>query len=430
MVFDVGEYLDRSKLYKYMRPEVVVEHLVAGLRRRSETVDVRNSLGRFLAEDVRAPVARPWTHISHVDGFAVRSADTSGASSSSPAVLRLVEGVDSRNAHLYELRQGEAVYVETGYPLPSGADAVIPVEATKVEGGRVYIFRPVSPGQDVFPKGADVEEGALIARAGTKVTPMLRKLLIDLGIPEVKVFARSRVALFPVGDEIVDEVVPPTTSKIPNSSGYAVADAIRYYGGEVVHTKILPDDPATIRDEVAAVIDDVDLVVTIGGVSLGPRDRTWSAIKEAVKARWSFRGIMTHPGRVTSGIALDGAAVINLPGLPQSTFTGTLFVLIPVLRYLQGQEPVPRYPSITLVHRGEYVAREYISFRRLRFVSIDREAGEARIYPRKGSYYVSPMALSDGVTIIPPGKESIGDGEEIRVWFPPPFYYWGVEEQM
>lgn len=426
----MGKYLDRSKLYKYMRPEDVVKRLISGLRRRPEVIDVRESLGRFLAEDVRAPVARPWAHISHVDGFAVRAADTSGASSTSPAVLRLVEGVDSRGAHLYEIRPGEAVYVETGYPLPAGADAVIPVEATRVEGGKVYVFRPAKPGQDVFPKGADVEEGALIARAGTRVTPMLRKLLIDLGIPEVKVFARSRAALFPVGDEIVDEVVPPTTGKIPNSSGYAVADAIRYYGGDIVHTKILPDDPATIRDEVAAVIGDVDLVVTIGGVSLGPRDRTWSAIMEGVEARWSFRGIMVQPGRVTSGIALDGAAVINLPGLPQSTFSGSLFVLIPVLKHLQGQEPVARYPSTALTHRGEYVVKEYSSFRRLRFVSIDKEAGEARIYPRKGSYYVSPMALSDGVTVIPPGKVVVGDGEEIRVWFPPPFYYWGVDESM
>jgi len=409
-----------SRLYRYLTPSEALRILIEGLGRREHLIDVRRALGKVLAEDVYSPIDRPWTNLSHVDGFAVHSKDTLGATSTSPTKLRVVEGVDPRNAHEYSLKNGEAVFVETGYPIPKGADAVIPVEAVKVVDKYILVYSSVKPGFNITPKAGDIGRGKLVARKGTVITPALQKLMIDLGIRNVKVYDNPKVVVIGVGDELVDEVIPPTTSKIPNSSTYMVKGILNYYGANVVKTMILPDDPEKLVNEIKELANNVDVVVTIGGVSMGPRDYTWISLKEKLGVAKYFRGLRIQPGRATSGLRISDSVVINMPGLPQSTLASLVFILLPLINYLRGIGPYIKLPYTIAVNKRKVKIRKYPSFHRIRYVTLEDKYAE--VVAETDSYYASPIALTDGFTIIPPGKTIIDENEEIKVYHLPPIH--------
>lgn len=408
------------RLYKYVEPRRALEILVNGLKPSIMEVDVRKSHGMVLAEDVYSPIDRPWTNLSHVDGFAVRVEDVRSASSVNPVKLKVVEGVDSRNAHNYRIGRGEAVYVETGYPIPEGADAVIPVESVRVEEGYVYVYANVGKGYNVTPRGGDVSRGEIIARRGTVVTPALQKLLIDLGIPSVKVYRKPVIMVYGVGDELVEDVVPPSTTMIPNSSAYMVKGVLEYYGGVVEKTSILPDNPGVIAETISQDLEEADIVVTIGGVSMGPKDYTWTTLVEKLGATSYFRGLRVQPGRATSGLRVRDKVIVNLPGLPQSTLTGLVFILIPLVNYLRGIGAYIKLPYTKAKNKETTRIEKYPGFQRVRYVELSN--GYAKILSDIDSYYVKPIALADGFTIIPPGKTLVKEGEEVKVYHLPPLH--------
>lgn len=410
----------KSRLYRYLSPSIALRILVEGLGRREYLIDVRRALNKVLAEDVYSPIDRPWINLSHVDGFAVYSKDTLGATSTRPIKLRVVEGVNSRNAHEYSLKNGETVFVETGYPVPEGADAVIPVEAVKVVDNYVLVYSSVKPGFNITPKAGDVGKGELIARRGTIITPAIQKLMMDLGIRNIRVYDNPRVVVIGVGDELVDEIVPPTTSKIPNSSTYMVKGILEYHGANIVDTMILPDDPERIVNEVRGLVNNVDVVVTIGGVSMGPKDYTWKSLKEKLGAAKYFRGLRIQPGRATSGLRIGNSVVINMPGLPQSTLASLVFILLPLINYLRGIGLYIKLPYTIAVNKRKVEVKKYPSFHRIRYVTLQDKYAE--VVAETDSYYISPIALTDGFTIIPPGKTIIDKNEEIKVYHLPPVH--------
>ncbi len=409
-----------SRLYKYVEPRKALELLVNGVKPETLDMDVRKALGMVVAEDVYSPVDRPWTNLSHVDGFAVRVEDIRGASSSNPAKLKIVEEVDSRNAHEHRIRSGETVYVETGYPIPEGANAVIPVEAVRVEDNYVYVYTSVREGYNVTVRGSDVRKGQLIARKGTQITPALQKLLIDLGVQVVRVYRKPVFTVYGVGDELVDEVVPPSTTRIPNSSAYMVKGVLEYYGVTVRETGILPDNPEAIVEAISKALENSDVVVTIGGVSMGPRDYTWTTLKEKLKAARYFRGLRVQPGRATSGLRVKDKVVVNLPGLPQSTLVGLVFILIPLANYLRGLGASIELPYTIAKSKETVRIEKYPSFKRIRYVKLRNDYAE--ILASTDSYYVKPIAATDGFTIIPPGKTVVKEGEEVKVYHLPPIH--------
>lgn len=410
-----------EKLYKYMDPFKAVEKLSYGLGACGvEEVDVRNSVGRVLAEDVVASRPRPWANLSHVDGYAVRSTDTKGASSTSPVRLRVVRGVDPRNAGEYRIGVGEAVFVETGYPVPEGADAVVPVESTRVIEGSIYVYRPMKSGENIVPKGSDVAGGEVIAKKGYRVTPVLQKLLIDLGIPFVKVYKKPRVAIVPTGDEVVDEVVV-SPIKTPMSTAYLVKNILEYWGCSIVDTVKSRDDPGELVEIVNSLLGKTDVIATIGGVSMGPRDYTWITLYKHYKPDRYVRGLMVHPGRSTSGLRIGGKVVVNLPGLPQSTVSGLVFLLLPILLKMQGIERL-KLPYLTAKLGGRVEVKQYQSFYRIRYARIDYDKMEAIVWPEIESYNVSPLLRSDGFVVIPPGTIVLEKGVSIRIYFLEPLH--------
>ncbi len=412
-----------EKLYRYVDPRRAVEILTQSIKTTtSMEIDIRKACFYTIAEDIYSPIDRPWTNISHFDGFAVRSSDTVGASSNTPIELKLVGNVDSRNAHLYALREKETVFVETGYPLPVNADAVIPVEAVKRHGDRILVYSSIDPGFHVISMGGDVSKGELILKKGAIITPAIQNLLVSLGISRVLVYRPPKTVIIAVGSELTDEVITPSTTRMPASSVYMVENTIKYYGGVIVEKTIIGDDGREIIEAVYNVLDRADLIITIGGVSLGPKDLTWTSIYREFKPRYYVRGVKIHPGRATSGFNINGKVIVNLPGLPQSTFTGLFTIVLPILNYMLGRGRKLKLPFIKARSKRRYLIREYPSFYRLRFAIIDNGKVDL-IVDGNSSYFIKPIALSDGFTLIPPNKTVIEENEELEVYTPQPFYY-------
>ena len=411
------------RLFKYSDPNTVLDMFKPYLGQCISEIDVRYAFGHVLAEDIYSPIDRPFLDISHVDGYAIRSIDTKGASSRNPISLKVVKGVDPRNAHEYTIKEGEAVFVETAYPLPRGADAVVPVESVRREGDMIYIYREVKRGSDVFRKGTDFRKGEKIASKGDYINPSIQKALMDLGIKYIKVFCRPRIAIIGVGSELTDEIVAPSTSKITASSSFFLKHILEYYGAKIAYMGLAKDDPNDLVSVINYLLRKrIDLIITIGGVSMGPRDFTWITIYQYYRPKIFFRGLKTHPGRSTSGTLVEGIPIINLPGLPQSTLSGTLFIILPIINYMYGRGFHVKLPFIDVEIEDDYVFDKYMGFYRLRFLKVNYSEGKAKIIRGLGSYHVSVFTRSDAFTIIEPGVKSISKGERIRAYYLEPIY--------
>ena len=408
----IYRHVDLIKIYNMIRGNVKTTDIVH--------VDIRNSYGCVLAENIYSPYDRPPYDISHVDGYAIKYEDLKDATGEH-VKLKAVKGVDPRRAHKYELRRGEAVFVETGYPLPRGADTVVPIEDTFLIDDYVVIPKKYVRGEHVFPRSTDYGKGELIARKGTRITPFIIKALLDLGIGEISVYRKPRVIIYSVGDELVDEPFSNEEWKLPMSTRYLDRYVIQYYGGQVVDEEKLPDDPHIIASRIRDDLDRADLFITIGGVSMGPKDHSWISLYEEFKPKQYWRGTKIHPARSTSGIIVKDKLIINQPGLHQSSLSALFFVIVPVINYLQGLSLEPSYPYIKARVKNEYIDKKYIDHYRLRPVKVFDEAAE--IIDTMGSYYLKPLIESNGFIVLKPGIEYLRSNEIVNIFYMPPISY-------
>lgn len=409
------------KRYRHVRLEELYDIIRRFIGRVNRVrVDVRKSLGHVLAEEIRVKYDRPDKDISHVDGFAVRSDDLSTATIYLPVKLRIVKGVDPRKADKYVLRRGETVFVETGHPIPPNADAVIPIEEVKIEGNYIIVDKPVYRYYHVFRRGSDFKAGEIVFTPGTRISSMVVKTLLDLGYEEVVVYRKPRVTLFSVGDELVDQPYKPGSGYLPASTRYLDEQALKYYGAEIIESRIIPDDPWVITKSVKEALEKADLVVTIGGVSMGPRDHSWIALYENLHPRMWWRGVKIFPGRSNSGLIIDDKLVVNQPGLHQSSLSTLILILTPILNYLQGGILKPIYPCFEVCLENDVYFNKYFDHYKIGFLNV--RDGKAYFIESPGSYHLKPMTSSNAFTIVEPGIERIRKESYIDACIYPPIH--------
>jgi len=359
----------------------------------SEEVDARAAVGRVLAVDVRSMRNLPEGDVAVVDGFAVKAEDLGPN-----ATLRVGERPAS----------GVAVPIRTGQLLPEGVDTVAPLEVSEPLNGYVRIHRVLPRGYGVLRRGSDVRKSQVVFRRGRELRPQDVKLLGELGIPAVKVFRRPRVAVVPTGDEFV-------TGARAEYSSYSVAEAIKYYGACPERFKPQPDDPVVLKDLVKDLMREYDVVVTIGGASIGVKDFMWEAGRSLGRGS-SFRGVKLHPGRVTSFVGVGGRAYVMLPGLFTSTIGGLIYVLIPVVRVLQGLPGRGDYVVVRASFKGSAEFGRFKPFRKLVFVKVSMgEGGVKAVGISKKLPSISIVAMADGFVEVPEGVEALRDGDPTYV---------------
>jgi molybdopterin molybdotransferase len=328
-----------------------VGEALAGFRpaRRTavETVALAQAHGRVPAEPVNAPHDLPGFARSTVDGYAVRAADTYGASEGLPSYLEVTGAVAMGRAPEGAVAPGTAVAMPTGGVIPDGADAVVMVEHTQeAMAGTIEVVRPAAPGDGLVRADEDAAEGAELVPAGRAPRAQDPGLLAAAGVTEVRAHARPRVAIVSTGDEVVD----PATAKlgagqVRDASAVALAALVRDAGGEPDQRGIVADD----RDALAAVLREAvrcsDVVVVSAGSSVGARDETAAVVAGLGKPGIWAHGIALRPGKPTLLADCGGVPVIGLPGNPRSALVVFRLVGMPVVRLVGGVTRPPAEAS-------------------------------------------------------------------------------------
>ncbi|HEY1473648.1 MAG TPA: gephyrin-like molybdotransferase Glp [Pseudolabrys sp.] len=377
-----------------------------------ERVSLRAARGRVAAVDVKAPVALPPFDNSAVDGYAVRHADLNSAGDTRLAVAgRLTAGADAA----ISLKPGQAIRIFTGAAMPAGADTVFMQEDVTVSGDHVTVPKGLQLGANCRLAGEDVAAGQVALPAGTVLEPQHIALAAALGITEIAVRRRLRVAIFSTGDEVIEPGSPRSGAAIYDANRYLLSELLERLGTQVTDLGILPDDPDALAHALQAAAGGHDLVVTSGGVSTGEADHVRSAIERV--GSLVFWRVAIKPGRpVAMGVirgAQDSAAFVGLPGNPVAVFVTFVRVAKPLLRRLAGARPQSLLPlpvRAAFAYRKKKDRREYVRVALRRASDGELEAVK---HPQDGAGVLTSLTETDGLLEFPEDVTAIEPGERV-----------------
>lgn len=370
-----------------------------------ERVPLDCAHGRVLAQPVVADSDYPAASRSAMDGFAVRAHDT-------PGRLRVEGDIQMGHAWPHPLGSGAALRIPTGGVLPDGADAVAPVEDTSVDGTVVDVLGRLEPGENVNERASDMHAGDRVLPAGTRITAPHAGLLATLGIVDVPVYRRPRIAVISSGDELVAPESVPKLGQIRDSNRFAIAATLRAFGADVTHIPSVSDEAGALERALEAALAQADAAVLTGGSSVGERDRTPAAISALGAPGVIVHGLRVKPGKPTVLGAIGTQIVIGLPGNPTSAVVILQAVVRPVIEAMTGAPY--RVDTVTARLSGPVSSRPgwtwYVP------VSLENEGGEWVAHPLPlRSSTVSIIARADGYVILPEDVETYPGGTRVQV---------------
>jgi molybdopterin molybdotransferase len=406
---------------------------------RTETLALRDALGRGLAQDVLAPVSLPPFANSQMDGFAINSADLNGADanrtdmtsgqSDGPAPdggtpgtvgfpdggaeLRVVDPVPA-GATPAELQRGTAAPIMTGAMIPAGADAVVPVERAVPDrfpapGAKSTVWLPATPaGTFVRSRGSDIAVGERALAKGTFLGPAQLGLLAALGVADVTVRRPVTVLLVTTGDEVVEPGQPLPPGKIYDANGTLLESAMRQAGLAVIRTAIASDRPGELQALLRGHTGAVDLIVTTGGVSKG----AYEVVRQAMENQDAeFLHVAMQPGGPQGIGTFDGVPFLGFPGNPVSCLVSFELFLRPVLSGLLGA-PLPRPSFRARLGQSLTSPVHKHQVRRGNF----RPDGTVSLEGGESSHLVRALAGSNALVHVPAGVSVLTEGDEVEVW--------------
>jgi len=379
-----------------------------------ETVSLGNAYGRVPEIEIVARDPLPGFDRSSVDGYAVRAADTYGASESIPGYLRVAGAVRMGASASDPVGPATAVAIPTGGMMPPGADAVVMVEHTsEATADSIEVVRPVAPGENVVRRDEDAAPGAPLVPGGRPLRAQDVALLAAAGVVEVSVHAPPRVTILATGDE----VVPPETAPLPpghvrDALSASVAALVRGAGAEPMAGTIVSDEDGALREALTAAVGASDVVVICAGSSVGMRDQTAGAVAALPNSETWCHGLAIKPGKPTLLAHSDGIPIIGLPGNPRSALVVFRLIGMPIVRRAGGWTAEPLVGTIRAT-----LARDLPSAAgRLDVVQIriDRDGDLAE--PIFGSSaLLSVLTMADGYVIVPEDANGLSAGEPVEV---------------
>jgi molybdopterin molybdotransferase len=353
-----------------------------------------------------------------VDGYAVRAADTFGASESIPALLELARPVLMGVIPDFELLPGQAAPILTGGFLPEGSDAVVMVEYSNAAGaGAGEISHPGTLRTNVVDRGEDARAGEPQLRAGKKLRPQEIGFLAALGYADVEVRRRPKAAIISSGDEMIPVEKKPRPGQIRDANGHSVAALVRAAGGVPIQFGIVPDNAEILDKTLREALAAADVVAISGGSSVGARDLMASCVAALPGAEILAHGVTIKPGKPTLLGRQGDKAIFGLPGHPVSALVIAQIFLAPFLDYLQGS-PLKKGPAghevraaLAVSLHSEIGLEEYIRVR------IDEaKDGTCEAHPVLGkSGMLSTLTKADGIVRVPMNAEGLTRGETITV---------------
>ncbi|MEC1155550.1 molybdopterin molybdotransferase MoeA [Cytobacillus horneckiae] len=383
-----------------------------------EFVSILHSNNRFLAQDLTATSDVPHFDRSPYDGFAVRSIDTQTASLSNEIEFEVVDHIGAGFVSEKQIGPFQAVRIMTGAQIPEDCDAVVMLELAKAyeKNGRNYmsIKRSYQPGDNVSFKGEDAKTGDALVEKGTKINPGIQAILATFGYAEVPVVKKPLVGLFATGTELLeveDELQP---GKIRNSNSTMLAAQIERAGAEVKYFGKLPDEFDTCYEAVKSAVNEVDMLITTGGVSVGDFDYL-PAIYEKMKAEVLFNKVAMRPGSVTTVAQLDGKLLFGLSGNPSACYVGFELFTRPIIRHmLYSKKPHLRKEKAIL--KADFPKAN--PFTRFVRATVSIENGKLVTSPSgvDKSNIVMSLAGANALMLLPGGTRGYGIDDEVDVF--------------
>lgn len=384
----------------------------------AELTETAEALGRVSACDVHAGADLPPFENSAMDGYAVRSRDTAGASRSAPALLEVIGEVRAGYVSPIKVATGTAVRIMTGAPLPSGADAVVRVEATEMEAswaggrGRVNIFREAKPGENIRRRAEDVVVGDLVVPRGKVIRPQEIGILASLGIPEVSVVARPRVAVVATGDELIGIAEEQSPGKIRNSNTYSLCAQVTKYGGLPHSLGIARDDRAETERKLREGLA-FDMLIVSGGVSVGDYDFVRSVL-ENLGVRIVLWKVAIRPGKPLAFGMKGRTPVFGLPGNPVSSMVTFLQFVRPAILRMSGRSDLSMR-EVPAVLRADIEKRNGIRY--FLRAHLEEEDGKFFVTPAKkqSAGILSSFVLADALIVLGEDITTARRGEHVMV---------------
>jgi molybdenum cofactor synthesis domain-containing protein len=373
---------------------------------RVETVNIDDALGRVLAEDVVAGLSIPPFARAAMDGYAVKARDTFNAGQRSPRVLKVIGQLNAGETPVSKVGAGECLQIATGAMMPKGADAVVMVEDTEAENGRVKVFKSVYPGANVAKKGEDIKEGATVLKGNSVLDAGRIGVLASQGITRVKAYQKPKVAVLPSGEEVVPLGKKLKRGQVYDINSHTIASVVRANGGIPVVFGVVGDKAEEIRSTITEALKS-DLVVISGGSSVGERDLLVSVIQD-----WGqilFHGIQVKPGKPTIFALIQGRPLMGMPGYPTSCLINSYLFLLPAIRKMAHLPP----------RAGETVSAKLArrvpgSVGRRQFLTVKIEGGEAvPVFKESGA--ITSIADADGYIEIAENIDLLEKGEPVTV---------------
>jgi molybdopterin molybdotransferase len=368
----------------------------------TEKVPIQESMGRVLATDVVAGFNVPPFDRASMDGYAVKAADTEKA----PVKLKLIGAQHTGGVYEGTVNHGECLEIATGSPMPDGADAVVMVEYTELEGDYVLIESGVKPGQNMAPSGEDMVKGTKVLKSGAYITPGVLGALAALGYIDVEVYVKPRVAIYSSGPEIAPQGTPLKPGQIYDINSYTLASVIEMNGGATDKRGIMEDNLDSIQKSLKDA-STYDLGVFSGGSSVGVKDLFGEAIESMGEIY--FHGVKTKPGKPTLLGRVEDTLVFGMPGYPTSCLNNSYIYLLPALRKMA------RLPDKHWVKVQVPIGEGFESNGdREQFITVEIKEGKAyRVFKQSGD--ITSMTHADGFIILPIGYTKLEKDEPVEV---------------
>lgn len=306
-----------------------------------EWVSLPEANGRILSQDIKAPINIPGFNKSAMDGYALLAADTITAEPSRPVLLQVIEETRAGFPAQEKVTPGTVVKLMTGAPIPEGADAVIKYEDISREGDVISVFKPLKSHDNVIAMGEDIKQGEWAGTKGMRVNPGLVALLAGLGMDHVPVYRQLRIAIMSTGDELMRPGEPLQAGKIYNSSLFGLMARCTEMGAKSLELGIFPDELKTISASINRGLEEADIVISTGGVSVGDYDLVQEAMVDA-GAEIIFWKVAMKPGSPMVAAARGNQFVIGLSGNPAAAMVTFDLVIVPLIKKMMGMDhPLP-----------------------------------------------------------------------------------------
>jgi len=389
-----------------------------------EIVSLSEAHNRILATDVTSPLDIPPFNRSTVDGYAVKSVDTFGADEDKPVTFKLGGQVNVGETPKVKVQKGTAAQIATGAPMPEGADSVVMIEYTVQKGETVLIHSAVSKGENIMKAGSDIRKGEAILKSGTDLSSHEVGVLAAVGIDRVEVFKRPKVAIISTGAEVVEPGKPLPSGKIYDINAHTLSAAVAECGGEPFSLGIIQDQTDQLEVALKKALSMADVVITSGGVSVGPTDIIPKVLNTLGKPGVVVYGMAIRPGKPTTMAVIDGKPVFSLPGHPTSALLIFHLFVHPVVAKMAGKGE--EHPITVRAVTSE---RLFSAKGRRTFVTVTLKRDRsgkilASPVPTGLSGAITTLAKADGFTEIHEDQQFVDAGETVTVQlFKPDKYY-------